>query len=75
LGGVEMLPTNKVAWTRNSAIVSIALNYIILDLTLFGQRYMLDMNPVITGMLHGEISNLDDLLSEDHKAIIHLKKN
>jgi hypothetical protein len=36
---------------------------------------MLDMNPVITGMLHGEISNLDDLLSEDHKAIIHLKKN
>jgi hypothetical protein len=55
--------------------VSIALNYIILDLTLFGQRYMLDMNPVITGMLHGEISNLDDLLSEDHKAIIHLKKN
>ncbi len=75
LGGVEMLPTNKVAWTRNSAIVSIALNYIILDLTLFGQRYKLDMNPVITGMLHGEISNLDDLLSEDHEAIIHLKKN
>jgi len=74
LGGVEMLPTNKVAWTRNSAIVAIALNYIILDLTLFGQRYKLDLNPVVTEMLHGEIYNLDDLLSEDHEAIIHYKK-
>ena len=71
LGGVDMLPTNKVAWTRNSAIVAIALNYIILDLTLFGQRYNYNMSDVISEMLHGEIHNLDDLLSEDHEAIIH----
>jgi len=71
LGGVEMLPTNKVAWTRNSAIVAIALNYIILDLTLFGQRYDFDMGRVIADMLQGEIHNLDDLLSEGHSAIIH----
>ena len=74
LGGVEMLPTNKVAWTRNSAIVSIALNYIILDLTLFGQRYDIDMSQVFQGMLHGEIHNLDDLLSEDHEPIIKSTK-
>jgi len=74
LGGVEKLPTNKVAWTRNSAIVSIALNYIILDLTLFGQRYDLDLGGVFMGMLHDEIQNLDDLLSEDHEAVIHFKK-
>ena len=74
LGGVDMLPTNKVAWTRNSAIVSIALNYIILDLTLFGQRYEYNMSPVIADMLHGELHNLDDLLSEDHEAIIHSAK-
>lgn len=70
LGGVEMLPTNKVAWTKNAAIVSIALNYIILDLTLFGQRYHLDMGGVIMDMLDGEIRNLDDLLHEDHEPII-----
>lgn len=70
LGGVEMLPTNKVAWTKNAAIVSIALNYIILDLTLFGQRYDLDMGGVIMDMLDGEIRNLDDLLHEDHEPII-----
>ncbi|MCF7808576.1 MAG: hypothetical protein K9M49_07760 [Candidatus Marinimicrobia bacterium] len=70
LGGVEMLPTNKVAWTKNAAIVSIALNYIILDLTLFGQRYNLDMGGVIMDMLDGEIRNLDDLLHEDHEPII-----
>jgi len=72
LGGVEMVPTNKVAWTRNSAIVAIALNYIILDLTLFGQRYEFEMSPVISEMLQGEIRNLDDLLSEDHQPTIHL---
>lgn len=71
LGGVEKLPTNKVAWTRNSAIVAIALNYIILDLTLFGQRYEMDMGEVIKEMLQGDIHNLDDLLSEDHEPIIH----
>ncbi|NQV30176.1 MAG: TrmB family transcriptional regulator [Candidatus Marinimicrobia bacterium] len=75
LGGVDMLPTNKVAWTRNSAIVAIALNYIILDLTLFGQRYEYNMSPVIADMLQGEIHNLDDLLSEDHEAIIHSAKD
>ncbi len=74
LGGVEMLPTNKVAWTRNSAIVAIALNHIILDLTLFGQRYKFDMGPVIADMLQGEIHNLDDLLSEDHEPIIQSTK-
>jgi len=70
LGGVEMLPTNKVAWTKNAAIVAIALNYIILDLTLFGQRYDLEMGDVIMGMLDGEIRNLDDLLYQDHEPII-----
>lgn len=70
LGGVEVLPTNKVAWTKNAAIVAIALNYIILDLTLFGQRYELEMGDVIMGMLDGEIRNLDDLLHEDHEPII-----
>jgi sugar-specific transcriptional regulator TrmB len=74
LGGVEKLPTNKVAWTRNSAIVGIALNYIILDLTLFGQRYEIDMGGVIMEMLQGDIHNLDDLLSEDHEPIIHSGK-
>lgn len=74
LGGVEKLPTNKVAWTRNSAIVAIALNYIILDLTLFGQRYEITMGAVIEEMLQGDIHNLDDLLSEDHEPIIHSEK-
>jgi len=75
LGGVEMLPTNKVAWTRNSAIVSIALNHIILDLTLFGQRYNLELSSVIADMLQGDLLNLEDLFSGEHKPIIHQKKN
>jgi len=74
LGGVEKLPTNKVAWTRNSAIVAIALNYIILDLTLFGQRYNIEMGDIFMEMLQGDIHNLDDLLSEDHEPIIHTPK-
>jgi HTH-type transcriptional regulator, sugar sensing transcriptional regulator len=62
LGGVENLPTNKVAWTKNSAIVSIALNYIILDLTLLGQRFKLNVSSVLAEMLEGDIRVLDDLL-------------
>jgi hypothetical protein len=69
-----MLPTNKVAWTKNAAIVAIALNYIILDLTLFGQRYDFDMGGVIADMLEGEIQNLDDLLHEDHEPVIYSSK-
>ena len=70
LGGVEMLPTNKVAWTRNPAIVSIALNYIILDLTLFGQRFDQDLTGVIADMLEGDIRVLDELLDESHVPFI-----
>jgi len=70
LGGVEMLPTNKVAWTRNPAIVSIALNYIILDLTLFGQRFGQNLSPVISDMLEGDIHVLDELLDESHEPVI-----
>lgn len=69
LGGVENLPGNKVAWTKNAAIVSIALNYIILDLTLFGQRFHLDLSKVISGMLEGDIQALDKLLDEQHRPI------
>ncbi len=69
LGGVENLPGNKVAWTKNSAIVSIALNYIILDLTLFGQRFNLDLSDVVSDMLEGDTQALDDLLDEQHQPI------
>jgi len=74
LGGVEMLPSNKVAWTRNAAIVAIALNYIVLDLTLFGQRFEIEMSDVIARILEGEIKKLDDLLHENHEPIIQIAK-
>jgi len=75
LGGVEMTPTNKVAWTRNPAIVSIAMNYIILDLTLFGQRYKLNLSGVISNMLEGDIHILDELLDEKHVPVINGLEN
>ncbi len=69
LGGSEFAPGIKVAWTKNNAIVSIALNYIILDLTLLAQRFDINLGPIVSEMLEGDIQSLDDLFSEQHKPV------
>ncbi|MCF7796253.1 MAG: hypothetical protein K9N11_01575 [Lentisphaeria bacterium] len=67
LGGSDDKPGLKVAWTKNYAIVSIALNYIILDLTLLAQRFKVYLGDIVADMLEGDIESLDDLFDEQHK--------
>lgn len=67
LGGSDDKPGLKVAWTKNYAIVSIALNYIILDLTLLAQRFNVYLGDIVADMLEGDIESLDDLFDEQHK--------
>ncbi|HCW75741.1 MAG TPA: hypothetical protein DHU63_04295 [Candidatus Marinimicrobia bacterium] len=66
LGGSDQTPGIKVAWTKNYAIVSIALNYIILDLTLLAQRFNVHLGSIVADMLEGDIRSLDDLFGENH---------
>lgn len=54
----------KVAWTRNKAIVMIAANHIILDITLYGLRAGVDIREVVIENHPGELALIDRLLRE-----------
>ena len=54
----------KVAWTQNKAIVSIAANHIILDITLYGLRLGVDISEVVIETQPGQLGLLDRLLKE-----------
>ncbi len=52
----------RAAWTNNEAIISIAINYIILDITLFGQRKNVDVSQCVTDMMNGHLNGLEKLI-------------
>lgn len=54
----------KTAWTHNTAIVDIAINHMILDITLFGMRNNVDIWDNAISMQKGDLSELQELL--DH---------
>jgi sugar-specific transcriptional regulator TrmB len=66
----------KTAWTQNRAIVDIATNHIILDITLFGIRFNLDVSKIVSQMQKGEITLLGKLLSDKYpdNPLLHLDK-
>jgi sugar-specific transcriptional regulator TrmB len=54
--------SQRAAWTNNPAIISIAINYIILDITLFGQRRHVDVSESVTDMMNGHLNGLEKLI-------------
>lgn len=52
----------KAAWTQNKAIVMIAANHIVLDVTLFGLRMDLDVSDVVIETHPGELATLGRML-------------
>jgi HTH-type transcriptional regulator, sugar sensing transcriptional regulator len=57
----EQMP-KKTAWTTNRAIVDIATNHIILDITLYGLRLSVDVNSAVRTMQNGESDYLAELM-------------
>jgi len=64
MGEVNRVMEKKAAWTMNRAIVQIAENYIILDITLFGIRAAVDVREAVIEAHPGELALLDKLLKE-----------
>jgi len=64
MGEADRNKSKKVAWTENKAIVTIALNHIILDITLYGLRYGVDVSKLVQGMHEGDMNILDKLLQD-----------
>ncbi len=52
------------AWTKNKAILQIAVNHIILDITLYGIRSGIDVSDAVIEMHPGEFETLGRLLYE-----------
>jgi hypothetical protein len=56
----------KSAWTKNKAIIGIAANHIILDITLYGIRAGVDVRGAAIEMHPGELELLGKLLNEKY---------
>lgn len=62
LGGADKNPTNQSIFTDNPAILNIALNYLILDLTLISDRKKMNLEDLISKMMNDQSGKLEDLL-------------
>jgi sugar-specific transcriptional regulator TrmB len=66
MGEADFQFPKKTAWTTNRAIVDIATNHIILDITLFGLRLSVDVNSAVRKMQNSEIDYLAELLHDKY---------
>ena len=62
MGEASKDENKKTVWTKNRALIDIALNHIILDITIFGIRLEKDVSEAITTMQNGETDDLGKLL-------------
>jgi len=62
MGEADNKNNKKTAWTTNKAIVDIATNHLILDLTLFGLRMNKDVGSTVLAMQNTGFENLENLL-------------
>jgi len=65
MGEADRKNSKSVVWTHNPAIITIALNHIVLDITLFGQRYNIPVDDTVNEMMNGSGGDLDKLLTEN----------
>ncbi len=63
MGEADNVMPKKTTWTQNTAIVDIATNHIILDITLFGMRKGVDVSQTVIEMQKGESDQLQVLLA------------
>lgn len=64
MGSAIKEKNQQAIWTENRAVLNIAMNYIILDITLYGQRYEIDISDSVMKLMTERIDHLDDLLDE-----------
>ena len=76
MGEADNKIPKKTAWTKNRAIVDIATNHIILDITLFGMRFNINVSEVVSQMQQEKITLLGELLSNKYpnNPSLHLDK-
>jgi sugar-specific transcriptional regulator TrmB len=64
MGSANMDDEQQIIWTQNRAVLTIALNYIILDITLYGQRKKVDVSDAVMRLMTEKVDHLDQLIEE-----------
>lgn len=64
MGSANSEEQQQAIWTQNSAVVTIAVNYIILDITLYSQRNNLDVSETVMKLMTEKVDHLDQLIEE-----------
>lgn len=62
--GSSSQQNGRAVWTSNPAIIKIASDYVILDITLAGQRLNFDPNPIVKQMMSKPDIHLENLLAK-----------
>ena len=68
MGEADKKLPKKTAWTTNKAIVDIATNHLVLDITLSGLRLNLDVNEAVQNMMNHGSDRLDEMLQEKYPS-------
>ena len=69
MGEADKLQNKKTVWTTNRALIDIAMNHMILDITIYGIRLQKDVHKVVSKLQNGETAYLDRLLHEKYPEI------
>jgi len=64
MGPANVTEYEQAIWTQNRAVLTIAVNYIILDITLYGQRFDIDVSKTVSRMMPERVNSLEDLIKE-----------
>ena len=64
MGPANQDEDEQVIWTQNEAVLKIAINYIVLDITLFGQRMKRDTADTVLKIMPERVDHLDQMIEE-----------
>ncbi|RMH66247.1 MAG: TrmB family transcriptional regulator [Calditrichaeota bacterium] len=73
MGEADARMSKKTTWTHNRAIVDIATNHIILDITLFGMRNNIDVSKTVSAMQAATSDHLQELLARSTRETIQVQ--
>lgn len=62
MGPANIEKDEQSIWTQSKAVLTIAINYIILDITLFGQRMKQDISDTVVKLMTKRVDFLDHLI-------------
>ena len=64
MGPANMDEDEQAIWTQNEAVLKIAINYVVLDITLFGQRMKRETAATVLKIMPERVDDLDKMIEE-----------